>query len=212
MWNFVAAGFYNCFAVICHLLCRASCSDLVEIICKKRARRIKHCANSPLLLRSAHYILPEVPQMAFCKACGSELGGATFCPKCGASQSASAVPAPSAPAVSTEGLSENVAALLSYVLGLVTGIIFLLIDKRPFVKFHAAQSIVVFGALMVIRIGFAMVMGAGGLLGFGLWAAISMLIGLLTLVLWILLMVKAYKHELYRVPIAAGIADGIAGK
>jgi uncharacterized membrane protein len=80
------------------------------------------------------------------------------------------------------------------------------------VKFHAAQSIVVFGALMILRIGFGIVMSAGGLVGFGLWAAISTLLALLSLILWILLMIKAYKHELYRVPIAAGIADGIAGK
>jgi len=45
-----------------------------------------------------------------------------------------------------------------------------------------------------------------------LWAAISMLIGLVGLVLWILLMTKAYQHELFKLPVAAGIADGIAGK
>jgi uncharacterized membrane protein len=150
--------------------------------------------------------------MAFCKACGSEVGGAAFCPKCGAGQGVSAVPAASAPAASSEGLAENVAGLLCYVLGWLTGIIFLLIDKRPFVKFHAAQSIVVFGALTVIRIGFGIVMGIGGVVGFGLWALVSMLIGLVGLILWILLMVKAYQHELFRVPIAAPIADGIAGK
>ena len=150
--------------------------------------------------------------MAFCKACGSELGGAAFCPKCGASQSASAVPAPVAPAASSEGLAENVAGLLCYVLGWLTGIIFLLIDKRPFVRFHAAQSIVVFGALTIIRIGLGIVMGIGGFVGFGLWALVSMVLGLVGLVLWILLMVKAYQHELFRVPIAAGIADGFAGK
>jgi uncharacterized membrane protein len=42
------------------------------------------------------------------------------------------------------GLSENLAALLSYVFGWITGLIFLLLDKRPYVRFHAAQSIVVF--------------------------------------------------------------------
>jgi uncharacterized membrane protein len=150
--------------------------------------------------------------MAFCKACGTEVGGAAFCPKCGASQGAAAVPAPVAPAASSEGLAENVAGLLCYVLGWLTGIIFILIDKRPFVRFHAAQSIVVFGALTVIRIGLGIVMGIGGFVGFGLWALVSMALGLLGLVLWILLMVKAYQHELFRVPIAAGIADGIAGK
>jgi uncharacterized membrane protein len=150
--------------------------------------------------------------MAFCKACGTELGGAAFCPKCGASQTASAVPMGAAPAASSEGLAENVAGLLCYVLGWVTGIIFLLIDKRPFVRFHAAQSIVVFGALTILKIGFGIVMGVGGIVGFGLWAMIAMLLSLLTLVLWILLMIKAYQHELFRVPIAAPIADGIAGK
>lgn len=150
--------------------------------------------------------------MAFCKACGTELGGAAFCPKCGASQTASAVPMASAPAASSEGLAENVAGLLCYVLGWLTGIIFILIDKRPFVRFHAAQSIVVFGALTVIRIGVGIIMGIGGFVGFGLWALISMVLGLVGLVLWILLMIKAYQHELFRVPIAAPIADGIAGK
>jgi uncharacterized membrane protein len=150
--------------------------------------------------------------MAFCKACGTEVGGAAFCPKCGASQGAAAVPAPVAPAASSEGLAENVAGLLCYVLGWLTGIIFILIDKRPFVRFHAAQSIVVFGALTVIRIGLGIVMGIGGFVGFGLWALVSMVLGLVGLVLWILLMVKAYQHELFRVPIAAGIADGFAGK
>jgi uncharacterized membrane protein len=150
--------------------------------------------------------------MAFCKACGTELGGATFCPKCGASQTASAVPVATAPAASSEGLAENVAGLLCYVLGWLTGIIFILIDKRPFVRFHAAQSIVVFGALTVIRIGLGIIMGIGGFVGFGLWALISMVLGLLGVILWILLMIKAYQHELFRVPIAAPIADGIAGK
>jgi len=150
--------------------------------------------------------------MAFCKACGTELGGAAFCPKCGASQTASAVPMATAPAASSEGLAENVAGLLCYVLGWLTGIIFILIDKRPFVRFHAAQSIVVFGALTILKVGLGIVMGIGGFVGFGLWAMISMVLGLLGLVLWILLMIKAYQHELFRVPIAAPIADGIAGK
>jgi uncharacterized membrane protein len=146
--------------------------------------------------------------MAFCQACGTEVSGAAFCPKCGASQGAAAPVA----APSSEGLAENVAGLLCYVVGWVTGIIFLLIDKRPFVKFHAAQSIVVFGGLTILRIGVGMMVSFNGLFGLGLWAAVSMLIGLLTLILWILLMMKAYQHELFKLPVAAGIAEGIAGK
>jgi len=148
--------------------------------------------------------------MAFCKACGQEIGTATFCPKCGANQSAAAAPAAAPAASPTEGLQENVAGLLCYVLGWLTGIIFLLIDKRPFVKFHAAQSIVVFGGLTVIRIALLFIHGfiGGGVIGWGFLGLIGLLVGLVMLVLWILLMVKAYQHELFRVPIAADIADG----
>ncbi len=149
--------------------------------------------------------------MAFCKACGQEIGTATFCPKCGASQGAATAPAsavPAAPAASpTEGLQENVAGLLCYLLGWVTGLVFLLIDKRPWVKFHAAQSIVVFGGLTVLRIALAFMGGIfGGFFGWGIFA----LLGLVGVILWVLLMIKAYQHETFRVPIAADIADSIA--
>ncbi len=145
--------------------------------------------------------------MAFCKSCGQDIGAANFCSKCGASQGAAAAAAApvAAIAASTEGLAENVAGLLCYVLGWVTGLIFLLTDKRPWVKFHAAQSIAVFGGLTVIRIGLLFMSHFLG------WAIFG-LVGLLTLVLWIFLMVKAYQHETVRIPIAADIADSIAGK
>ena len=145
--------------------------------------------------------------MAFCKACGQDIGTSAFCPKCGANQS-SAAPAPAAaPAAApgTEGLAENVAGLLCYAVGWVTGIIFLLIDKRPWVKFQAAQSIAVFGGLTIIRIGLVFISHFIG------WAIFG-LIGLVGFVLWIFLMVKAYQHENVRIPIAADIADSLAGK
>jgi uncharacterized membrane protein len=141
--------------------------------------------------------------------------GAGFCSKCGESQSGGAV---AQVAENTQpGLAENVAGLLCYALGWVTGIIFFLIDKRPFVRFHAAQSIVVFGSLHVINIVLAIVFGAGfmmmgGFGAFGIGAALYSLIGLVALILWILLMVKAYQHEKFEVPIAAGIAKSFAGK
>jgi uncharacterized membrane protein len=150
--------------------------------------------------------------MPFCKACGQEIGTATFCPKCGANQGTAVAPPPVSNAPATSGIDENVAGLLSYALGWVTGIIFLLIDKRPFVRFHAAQSIVVFGGLTVISIGLGMI-GAltGGLFGHGLFWSLIALTRLVGFVLWILLMIKAYQHEMFKVPIAAPIAEGIAG-
>ena len=142
--------------------------------------------------------------MAFCKACGQDIGTANFCPKCGANQAAPAHPAPPTAAAPTEGLGENVAGMLCYVLGWLTGIIFLLIDKRPFVKFHAAQSIVVFGGLNAIH--FVLRFTHFFLFSFGFHA----LLGLVGLVLWVVLMIKAFQHQMFRVPIAADIADSLA--
>jgi len=106
--------------------------------------------------------------------------------------------------------------LLSYVLGWITGIILYLIDKRPFVRFHAAQSIVVFGGLHIISIVLAMFFGvsmfATGFAGFSATWALFGLIDIVSLVLWILLMIKAYQHERFRVPVAADLADRIFGK
>jgi uncharacterized membrane protein len=143
--------------------------------------------------------------MPFCKACGQEIGNANFCPKCGASQAAP-VASPVTTSSPTEGLQENVAGLLCYLLGWLTGIIFLLIDKRPWVRFQAAQSIVVFGGLTVIRI--LLVFLHLPFLG-ALFVLIGLLLGLLTLVLWIVLMIKAFQHQTWRVPIAADIADSL---
>jgi uncharacterized membrane protein len=153
--------------------------------------------------------------MAFCNKCGNELAaGAGFCPKCGAAQSGGAVAQTTQSAQS--GMSENVAGFLCYLLGWITGLIFFLIDKRPFVRFHAAQSMVVFGGLHIINIALGIFFGAGmmfrgGFGAFGMGAALYGLISLVGLILWILLMVKGYQHEKFEVPIAGGIAKSFAG-
>jgi len=103
----------------------------------------------------------------------------------------------------TKGIHENVAGLLCYLFGWVTGIIFLQVDKRPFVKFHAAQSIAVFGGLTIIRI--MLVLMRRVIFGFDL----DLLVLLASSVLWVLLMIKAFQHEMFRVPIAADIADSL---
>jgi len=151
--------------------------------------------------------------MAFCGKCGSSVpDGAPFCPQCGAPVAAAATPPPMplAPA-GASGLQENVAGLLCYLLGWVTGIIFLLIDKRPFVRFHAAQSIVVFGALSIIHIILSIAFLGSGFYGFGLWLLIVRLIDLAGLIAWIVLMIMAYQGRMFEVPIAAPIAKNIAG-
>ena len=106
------------------------------------------------------------------------------------------------------------AGCLCYVLGWLTGIIFLLVDKRPFVRFHAAQSIVVFGALFILRILLSFTLGHTIYYGtgFGLFFMLNGLLSLITLAAWVILMVMAYQGKRFEVPVAAGIANSLAGK
>jgi len=93
--------------------------------------------------------------MAFCKACGQDIGDAAFCPKCGAAQGAAAPAAAVGSSDSpTAGIDENVAGFLCYLFTWVSGLIFLLIDKRPFVRFHGAQSIALCVSAAALGIGF----------------------------------------------------------
>lgn len=156
--------------------------------------------------------------MAFCGNCGRAVTeGNAFCPQCGASLAAGGATSPTTPTtplsaqpVLSTGLQENVAAMLCYLLGWLTGIVFLLVDKRPFVRFHAAQSIVVFGALSILRL--ALGMGVwGSRVSYGFWSLASMLVGLLTLIAWVVLMIMAYQGKRYEAPIAGPIANNIAG-
>ena len=152
--------------------------------------------------------------MPYCSKCGTLLPESpTSCQKCGQPQPASATPA------QHSGLSQNAAATLSYVLGWLTGLIFFLIDKRPYVRFHAAQSIITFGGIHVLRIVLGVVFGVGWWFGgrhnvghIAVALPILGLIGLLTFVIWIVLMVKAYQGQKFKLPIAGDLAEGFAGR
>lgn len=118
------------------------------------------------------------------------------------------------------GLEPNIAGLLCYVLGWLTGLVFFFMEKEnSFVKFHAVQSIVVFGVITGIYIALSIIqgilasifwgVGGGGFLVIisTLFGLISTLVGLASLVLWILLMFKAYQNEMFKLPIAGNIAE-----
>ena len=103
-------------------------------------------------------------------------------------------------AKSSTGMEENVAGLLCYLVGWLTGLIFFLIEKESkFVKFHAMQSIITFGALFIIIWIFTFIPIIG-------WAIASILC-VLEVVLWIVLMVKAYRGEKFKLPIAGDLAE-----
>jgi len=98
------------------------------------------------------------------------------------------------------GLDENVEALLCYALGWVTGIIFLLLEpKNKVIKFHAVQSIGVFLAMTILMKALLFVPILG-------WLLIPF-VGLAGFILWIILMVKAYNGEKYKLPVIGDIAE-----
>ena len=98
------------------------------------------------------------------------------------------------------GLDPNLAGLLCYVLGWVTGLVFFILEKEnQFVRFHAMQSIIVFGAFTVVTIVFSYIPILG-------WI-ITWLVGVLSFILWLLLMVKAYQGQRYKLPWAGDIAE-----
>ncbi len=103
-------------------------------------------------------------------------------------------------AKTSTGMSQNVAGLLCYLAGWVTGVIFLILEKdNRFVRFHAVQSIGVSVALMVAAIILMLIPVIGWLI---LWV---LYIG--TFILWIVLMAKAYRGELYKLPIVGNFAE-----
>ena len=98
------------------------------------------------------------------------------------------------------GMQPNVEALLTYVFGFVTGIVFIIIEKEnKFVRFHAMQSILVSASLFVAHIILGFIPYIGWIL--------SILLSLLGLILWILLMFKAYQGELFKLPVVGDIAE-----
>jgi uncharacterized membrane protein len=114
-------------------------------------------------------------------------------------------PQESSQEASSTGLDPNVAGLLCYLLAFVTGIVFLIVEKENrFVRFHAYQSLAVFGVLTLISLvaGFIPVIGT----------PISFLIGPVWLILWVLLMVKAYQGERFKIPVAGDWAEEQSGK
>jgi uncharacterized membrane protein len=110
------------------------------------------------------------------------------------------------------GIQANVAGLLCYVLGWITGLIFFLIEKEnKFVRFHALQSMIVFGALFVLSFALGIFTGVFGAMGLHfmipLFTLVNGLLALAGFILWILLMVKAYQGEQFKLPVAGDISE-----
>jgi len=173
--------------------------------------------------------------MAFCANCGADVQG-RFCAKCGAPAAAGAAPGPAAqapppppppppaaspfpaaagpaPAAQAAGLEENLACALCYVLGLLTGILFLVLapyNQNRLIRFHAFQSIFLNIAWIAIYIVLTIV-------GFALFsipflgAMLSIILHLAAFlgffILWLMLMYKAYNRERWVLPFIGPLAE-----
>ena len=149
--------------------------------------------------------------MPFCPSCGAEAQG-RFCPRCGASIEAGAgtVPPPAGAPVASSGLDTNVASALAYLLGFVTGILFLVLapyNQNKTIRFHAFQSIflsVGWIALVIVMniLSFILPWFLTTLLWF-----VMMLAGLGVFVLWLVLMFKAYQNQKLSLPVIGPMAE-----
>lgn len=121
---------------------------------------------------------------------------------------------PAAGHATSTGLDPHLAGLLCYILGIITGLIFFLIEKtNSVVRFHAAQSIVFGGAAILLWI---VLMIIGVILGTINWQ-LGNLFGLLSIVVWlglfivwVVLLIKGYSGEKWKLPILGDMAERLA--
>lgn len=145
-----------------------------------------------------------------------DLSISNSCPICGkvAGAQKAVTPKPTASESygdkATFGLDENIASALCYLLGWLTGIIFLLVEQNnKVVRFHAMQSILTFLFLGILGFIISMMTIGSGYsyaYSFGMWALVGTLISVVQIILWLVLMIKAYQGELFMVPIVGNIA------
>lgn len=135
----------------------------------------------------------------FCSSCGTQMAdGAAVCPGCGKPASATAA---NTAAPAGGGLQDNVAGMLAY-FTIIPAIIFLLIEpynRNKFVRFHSFQNLFFCGALFAIHVvlNFIPILGQ----------IASALVGLASLIIWILLLVKAYQGQKFKLPFIGDLAE-----
>lgn len=142
--------------------------------------------------------------MAFCSTCGTQIADGAACPKCAGGTVAVA---PSA-----AGLTDNVAGALAY-FTFIPAIVFLVLEpynKNRFIRFHSFQCLFVSAALIAVSIGL-------GILSFipflGLITIpLHFLLGLAAFVLWLILTLKAYQGQKFKLPVVGDMAEQQAGQ
>jgi len=145
--------------------------------------------------------------MAFCQTCGSPVDG-RFCAKCGAPSGvdpgAASGPPPDPPAFNASGLSENLAAALSYIP--LVGVVFLLLEpysRNKLIRFHAIQSLLMVAAMWLTMI---VITSAFEIMGGMLWTFYP-LIRLVFLAAIVYTAIRAYKGTKIVLPVIGPMAE-----
>ena len=159
-----------------------------------------------LIMNSGPFFSPT-PQTASGLPAGMQMGGFQAPPSQGGGY-----PPPQQP-YQPSSMPNNVAALLCYAFGFITGILFLFLEpynRDRNIRFHAFQSIFTFGGLFGVHFALSIMANIAvrivGLFGL-LFSLLSLMVFLIGLGLWIFLMVKAYQGEKFSLPIIGPLAE-----
>jgi len=138
--------------------------------------------------------------MAFCPSCGTQIADGAACPKCGGGGQAATAP-------SVGGLTDNVAGMLAYVT-FIPAIVFLVLEpynKNRFIRFHAFQCLFFTGAMIALSIVLTIVSFIPfiGLI----MLPVHFVIWLGSLALWIILLLKAYQGQMFKLPVIGDMAE-----
>jgi uncharacterized membrane protein len=155
--------------------------------------------------------------MPFCASCGAAVEG-RFCAKCGTPLGAAAPPAGATPVgagtpapIAAAGLTDNAASALCYVLTLITGILFLVLEpynRNRTIRFHAFQAIFLGAAWIVVLIAVGILFAMMGSVGFFFgYLFIRSVIGLCFFILWVYMIVMTYQGKTVVLPIIGPLAQ-----
>jgi uncharacterized membrane protein len=145
--------------------------------------------------------------VAFCPTCGTPIADGTACPKC----NVGTAQGPSSIATVGGGLTDNVAGALAY-FTIIPAIVFLVVEpfnKKRFVRFHAFQCVFFWVAWTVLWICLSIIAH----IPFLGWATylIWPLVSLVGFVIWLVLVLKAYQGQMFKLPVIGEIAAQQAG-
>jgi len=144
--------------------------------------------------------------VAFCPSCGTQIADGSTCPKCAGSSGGTL-----ATSTTASGLDDNVAGALAYVT-IIPAIVFLVLEpfnKKKFVRFHAFQCLFFAVAWTILWIGLSIIAH----IPFLGWATVIVwpLVSLVGFIIWLILVLKAYQGQMFKLPVIGDMAEKLAG-